>query len=107
MFEAWCDDTRCHDYLLKLFLNPPVLTKTFSIYRSSAGSGKTRTLAKEYLKLALKYKVDYFKYILAVTFTNKASQEMKNRILAYLDDFAAGRPNELAEELKSELALDD
>jgi ATP-dependent helicase/nuclease subunit A len=84
----------------------PLLTKTFSIYRSSAGSGKTRTLAKEYLKLALKYRADYFKYILAVTFTNKASQEMKDRILAYLDDFAHARPNELAEELQSELSLD-
>jgi ATP-dependent helicase/nuclease subunit A len=83
------------------------LAKTFSIYRSSAGSGKTRTLAKEYLKLALQYKADYFKYILAVTFTNKASQEMKNRILAYLDDFARGNSNELAAELKAELNLDD
>jgi ATP-dependent exoDNAse (exonuclease V) beta subunit len=83
------------------------LAKTFSIYRSSAGSGKTRTLAKEYLKLALQYKADYFKHILAVTFTNKASQEMKNRILAYLDDFARGATNELARELKEELKLDD
>jgi ATP-dependent helicase/nuclease subunit A len=83
------------------------LTKSFSIYRSSAGSGKTRTLAKEYLRLALKYRADYFKYILAVTFTNKASQEMKDRILSYLDDFAQARPNELAEELKKELQLDD
>ena len=56
------------------------LTKPFTIYRSSAGSGKTRTLAKEYLKLALQFKNDYFKYILAVTFTNKATQEMKDRI---------------------------
>jgi ATP-dependent helicase/nuclease subunit A len=83
------------------------LSKLFSIYRSSAGSGKTRTLAKEYLKLALKFKADYFKYILAVTFTNKASQEMKDRILAYLDDFSQGRENELANELKTELKFDD
>jgi ATP-dependent helicase/nuclease subunit A len=83
------------------------VAKTFSIYRSSAGSGKTRTLAKEYLKLALKYKADYFKYILAVTFTNKASQEMKDRILDYLDKFAKGKPDDLAEELKKETGLDD
>ena len=81
--------------------------KTFHIYRSSAGSGKTRTLAKEYLKLALRYRADYFKHILAVTFTNKATQEMKDRILAYLDAFANGKPNELADELKAELGLDD
>jgi ATP-dependent helicase/nuclease subunit A len=83
------------------------VVKTFSIYRSSAGSGKTRTLAREYLKLALKFKADYFKYILAVTFTNKASQEMKDRILTYLDKFARGERDDLAEELKRETGLDD
>jgi ATP-dependent helicase/nuclease subunit A len=83
------------------------LPKSFQIYRSSAGSGKTRTLAKDYLKLALKSRHDYFRHILAVTFANKATQEMKDRILAYLDDFANGRPNELAIELKQELKLDD
>jgi ATP-dependent exoDNAse (exonuclease V) beta subunit len=83
------------------------LSQTFTIYRSSAGSGKTRTLAKEYLKLALRYRADYFKHILAVTFTNKATQEMKDRILAYLDDFANGRPGELAQELRTELKLDE
>jgi ATP-dependent helicase/nuclease subunit A len=83
------------------------LSHVFSIYRSSAGSGKTRTLAKEYLKLALQFKADYFKYILAVTFTNKASQEMKDRILSYLNDFAKGNDNELASELKRELNMDD
>lgn len=80
--------------------------KIFSIYRSSAGSGKTRTLAKEYLKLALNFKAGYFRHILAVTFTNKASQEMKDRILAYLDLFAKGTPNELASELMLELNQD-
>ncbi|MBL7856684.1 MAG: UvrD-helicase domain-containing protein [Cyclobacteriaceae bacterium] len=83
------------------------MSKTFHIYRSSAGSGKTRTLAKEYLALALRFRSDYFKHILAVTFTNKATQEMKDRILAYLDAFANGRKNELGDELKKELKLDD
>ncbi len=82
------------------------MEKTFSIYRSSAGSGKTRTLAKEYLKLALRFKADYFKYILAVTFTNKATQEMKDRILAYLADFSNGKENDLTLELQKELDLD-
>src|SRR6478736_9362707 len=80
--------------------------KTFSIYRSSAGSGKTRTLAKEYLKLALRFKNDYFKYILAVTFTNKATQEMKDRIISYLADFSKGKENDLTLELQQELGLD-
>ncbi|MDN3203273.1 UvrD-helicase domain-containing protein [Algoriphagus sediminis] len=57
--------------------------KPFIIYKSSAGSGKTFTLTLEYLKLALKYPGAY-KQILAVTFTNKATQEMKERILEFL-----------------------
>jgi ATP-dependent helicase/nuclease subunit A len=81
--------------------------KLFTIYRSSAGSGKTRTLAREYLKLALRYKAGYFRHILAVTFTNKATQEMKDRILRYLNDFVTGRHNSLAQELKEELKQDD
>jgi ATP-dependent helicase/nuclease subunit A len=84
-----------------------VADKTFYIYRSSAGSGKTRTLAKEYLKLALGHKAHYFRHILAVTFTNKSTQEMKDRILSYLHDFSSGHSNELADELKKELSLDD
>ncbi|MEX2232770.1 MAG: UvrD-helicase domain-containing protein [Cyclobacteriaceae bacterium] len=82
------------------------MNKSFSVYRSSAGSGKTRTLAKAFLRLSLQYRVDYFKHILAVTFTNKASQEMKDRILEYLDDFAHGRSPALAEELQRELSMD-
>lgn len=78
----------------------------FTIYRSSAGSGKTRTLAKEYLKLALQYRAGYFRHILGVTFTNKSTQEMKDRILAYLNDFSQGKENELALELQRELGLD-
>ncbi|MEX0882297.1 MAG: UvrD-helicase domain-containing protein, partial [Cyclobacteriaceae bacterium] len=52
----------------------------FIIYKSSAGSGKTYTLTTEYLKLALRHPLA-FRQILAVTFTNKATQEMKSRIL--------------------------
>lgn len=58
-------------------------TRPFIIYKSSAGSGKTYTLTMEYLKLALK-NPDNFRSILAVTFTNKATQEMKERIIKEL-----------------------
>lgn len=85
----------------------PVPEKPLIIYRSSAGSGKTRTLAKEYLKLALKHKSGYFRHILAVTFTNKATQEMKERIVRYLNDFIEGRDNSLEHELKRELGQSD
>lgn len=78
---------------------------TFHIYRSSAGSGKTRTLAKEYLKLALRYP-EYFRYILAMTFTNKSTQEMKDRIIRYLDDFTHGRSDDLAAEILKDFAAD-
>ncbi|WP_339755802.1 UvrD-helicase domain-containing protein [Algoriphagus aquimarinus] len=57
--------------------------KPFIIYKSSAGSGKTYTLTLEYLKLALQ-SPHAFKSILAVTFTNKATQEMKERIVEEL-----------------------
>ena len=57
--------------------------KNFAIYRASAGSGKTYTLTYNYLRLALKYP-DNYKHILAVTFTNKATEEMKARIISTL-----------------------
>jgi ATP-dependent helicase/nuclease subunit A len=57
----------------------------FTIYSSSAGSGKTFTLTKEYLKLILKSSSPlYFQHILAMTFTNDAADEMKKRILKEL-----------------------
>ncbi|AFK01855.1 UvrD/REP helicase [Emticicia oligotrophica DSM 17448] len=61
----------------------------FNIYSSSAGSGKTFTLAKEYLKLALgSDKSYYYKRILAITFTNDAASEMKQRILDALKEIS-------------------
>ena len=68
--------------------------KKFNIYRSSAGSGKTFTLTKEYLKLVLATPAEdsfsrfYFRNILAVTFTNDAANEMKERILHNLKEIA-------------------
>ncbi|NDV59752.1 exodeoxyribonuclease V subunit beta [Bacteroides sp. 519] len=53
------------------------------IYKASAGSGKTFTLAVEYIKQLILYPRAY-KSILAVTFTNKATAEMKERILSQL-----------------------
>lgn len=80
--------------------------KNFTLYRSSAGSGKTYTLAREYLKLSLKNPEKY-RQILAVTFTNKATQEMKDRILHYLYQFSQGKSNPMKAELQSYLSLND
>ncbi|HFB61539.1 MAG TPA: hypothetical protein ENJ69_01010, partial [Bacteroidetes bacterium] len=65
------------------------MKKNFVVYKSSAGSGKTTTLVKEYLKLSLT-NPDNFRHILAITFTNKAANEMKSRILEILTGMAAG-----------------
>jgi ATP-dependent exoDNAse (exonuclease V) beta subunit len=62
---------------------------SFTIYQASAGSGKTFSLAKEYLKITLQ-NPDAYKNILAITFTNKAAAEMKERILSYLKDLDSG-----------------
>ena len=53
------------------------------VYKASAGSGKTFTLAVEYIKLLLSDPTAY-RHILAVTFTHKATAEMKERILGQL-----------------------
>ena len=53
------------------------------VYKASAGSGKTFTLAVEYIKLLILNPRAY-RQILAVTFTNKATAEMKERILTQL-----------------------
>jgi ATP-dependent exoDNAse (exonuclease V) beta subunit len=53
---------------------------SFTVYKSSAGSGKTFTLVKEYLTLVLS-DPENFRKILAITFTNKAASEMKERII--------------------------
>ncbi|MDD4108354.1 MAG: UvrD-helicase domain-containing protein, partial [Prolixibacteraceae bacterium] len=54
-----------------------------TVYKASAGSGKTFQLVAEYLRLLLKNPHNY-RHILAVTFTNKATNEMKSRILQQL-----------------------
>ena len=59
------------------------MTKPLTVYKASAGSGKTFTLAVEYISLLVENPLSY-KNTLAVTFTNKATEEMKMRILSQL-----------------------
>jgi len=72
--------------LLYLFtLRLASISKSLHIFNASAGSGKTYTLVKEYLRLILIAKEPMkFRRILAMTFTNKAANEMKERILKKL-----------------------
>lgn len=84
---------------------------SFTVYRSSAGSGKTFTLVREYLKVVLQ-NPDDFRHILAITFTNKAANEMKERVLRNLKllsgwtkDSGDKKTGELLQQLKAESGL--
>ncbi|MBR0077064.1 MAG: UvrD-helicase domain-containing protein [Bacteroidales bacterium] len=64
----------------------------FKTYNASAGSGKTTNLVAEYLSICLQAP-DKYRHVLAVTFTNNATAEMKERILQTLYDFAFTSPD--------------
>jgi len=86
-------------------------TSSFQVYNASAGSGKTFTLVKEYLKIILKDQDQrLYQHILAITFTNKAAAEMKDRILENLLSFsmmdASAQKNDMLASLISETGLD-
>ena len=59
------------------------ITKPLTVFKASAGSGKTFTLAVRYISMLIEDPTCYER-ILAVTFTNKATEEMKVRILSVL-----------------------
>ncbi|MBL0046524.1 MAG: UvrD-helicase domain-containing protein [Bacteroidetes bacterium] len=86
---------------------------SFTVYKSSAGSGKTYTLVKEYLKIALREKeTKRYKNILAITFTNKAAAEMKERVIDALTAIASvdkleGTAYFLLKDLVNELQQDE
>ena len=67
------------------------MVKPLTVYKASAGSGKTFTLATEYIRLIVENPTSY-RNILAVTFTNKATEEMKMRILSQLYGIWKGLP---------------
>ena len=82
----------------------------FKIYDAAAGSGKTFTLVKEYLKRILSSKNEsYYKHLLAITFTNKAVAEMKQRIISNLVLFSKheflDNPSEMGKSIATELDL--
>lgn len=77
------------------------------IYNASAGSGKTYRLAYKYVKDVIIEPLRY-RHILAVTFTNKATEEMKSRILLQIDALASPqKKSPYMEELKRELGYSE
>lgn len=85
---------------------------SFEIFNASAGSGKTYTLAKAYLKLLFRSSnYTEFKSILAITFTNKAVGEMKERIISTLAMFSNLKEDDSAPsmliDICSELSLNE
>ncbi len=84
----------------------------FKVYQASAGAGKTFTLIKEYLKLCLadEGSVANYKHILAITFTNAAANEMKDKIvkaLCAIIDSATVDPKSMEASLMEELGISD
>jgi ATP-dependent helicase/nuclease subunit A len=69
-----------------------------TLYKASAGSGKTFALARDYISLVIK-DPEIFRHILAVTFTNKATDEMKGRILEELYRLASGMDSSIGSEI--------
>lgn len=74
------------------------------VIKASAGSGKTHQLTGEYLRL-LYSKPNNYRHILAVTFTNKATEEMKSRIIQELHNLMQGYESDYIEQLTEEFGL--
>ena len=79
-----------------------------NIYRASAGSGKTYRLTQDYIHLLFDpYKERAHRRILAVTFTNKATDEMKTRILKELHALSQGEKSDYREGLMAKFRMDN
>ena len=74
------------------------------ILSASAGSGKTYQLALKYVCDIVRHP-EKFRNILAVTFTNKATEEMKSRILREIDTLASGAKSSYVEEIRKATGL--
>lgn len=77
-----------------------------TIYKASAGSGKTHALVRDYLDIVFS-SPSRFSHILAVTFTNKATAEMKQRILNELSALAIGGKSDFRKDLQSKYELSE
>ena len=80
------------------------MTPRFLLFKASAGSGKTYNLALQYIALLVVRGKQEFRHTLAVTFTNKATAEMKDRILDFLYTLAQGKDKTLLDNLKKTIS---
>ena len=80
-------------------------TKPFKVYQASAGSGKTYTIVKEYLGLCLRNEAstNNYTHILAITFTNKAANEMKKKIMDHLNSIINSNMSEQPKDMEADL----
>lgn len=76
------------------------------IIKASAGSGKTHRLTGDYLRLLFSGENNY-RHILAVTFTNKATEEMKSRIVEELHKLSSGEKSGYLEDLQKDFLLSE
>ena len=76
------------------------------LLKASAGSGKTHALTERFVQFLLSDKIpkNHLKNILAITFSNNAAREMKERILSWLKDIYFGDPTKI-EEISEILSL--
>ena len=87
-------------------------TATLTVYNAGAGSGKTYAVVKRYLlQILSNHSTSYYQQILAITFTNKAVEEMKSRLLASLYEFsslniAKEQPSGMFLEIQQQLDID-
>ena len=91
---------------------PSHKAKNFKVFQASAGSGKTYTIVKEYLKLCLgnEATIDNYKHILAITFTNASANDMKKKIVEDLNqiiDSVMLEPDTMEADLVRELNITD
>ena len=86
--------------------------QNFKVFQASAGSGKTYTIVKEYLKLCLGSvrQVDNFRHILAITFTNASANDMKAKIVSHLTEIIDSKEvkeKTMESDLMDELGISD
>ena len=82
----------------------------FNVFQASAGSGKTYTIVKEYLKLCLgsEAQTDNFRHILAITFTNASANDMKAKVIKHLSEIIESeevKEHTMEADLMNELGL--